>query len=205
VGKLRPAGGGKSKRDRDLRDTILREIKEEFGIPEKVTAKKIKLLGYINDGEFKDCAVFEMQGHGLTPGKYQASNSKNEFVNLVESTLDDPLYIGPKPAELRKFKDKKHPGNDDSKIKEACEWIDYHVKSGSFAEHSEDGDPFDLDVLRTLGMFLNVNFSAGLDLDGTSREIKEDIRQFLETEDSVNHDVLAASKEKIANYVSHAV
>lgn len=103
VGKLRPAGGGKSKRDANLRQTIIREIEEEFGIPKDETADKIRLLGYIPDGKFKDCALFEMEDHGLRPGEYWASNSKTEKVILVEADLDHKDYIGTRPEDLRPY------------------------------------------------------------------------------------------------------
>ncbi len=94
IGKLRPAGGGRSKRDRNLRDTILREMKEEFALDPGESKEKIDLLGYIPAGKFKGCALFEMVAHGLKPGVYQASNSKTETVKLVEADLDDPRYVG---------------------------------------------------------------------------------------------------------------
>ena len=103
VGKLRPAGGGKSKRDANLRQTILREMEEEFGLDPEESAEKIKLLGYIKTGPYENCAVFEMEDHGLKPGTYHASNSKTEKVKLVEAKLDDPRYIGAKPKELRRY------------------------------------------------------------------------------------------------------
>ena len=115
VGKLRPAGGGKSKRDANLRQTILREMEEEFGLDPKESADKIKLLGYIDDGgKFDSCAMFEMTDHDLKPGTYQASNSKDEKVVLVEADLDHPDYIGAHPKDLRKYSDKNYEGVDKS-------------------------------------------------------------------------------------------
>jgi hypothetical protein len=103
VGKLRPAGGGKSKRDHSLRHTIIREIGEEFGLDEDFVKERIVLLGYQTRGKYRDCPIFEMWDHGLTPGRYQATNSDKEFVDLVEADLDDPNYIGPKLTSLRKY------------------------------------------------------------------------------------------------------
>ena len=94
-GKLRPAGGGKSLRDKTLRETIIREIGEEFGLERRLVAPYIRKQGSIKDGDFKDCALFVMWNHGLKPGIYQASNSKYETVKLVKARLDDPRYIGP--------------------------------------------------------------------------------------------------------------
>ena len=103
VGKLRPAGGGKSKSDKNLKETIIREIGEEFGLDADFVKDRIRLLGYINKGTFSDCAMFEMVDHGLKPGMYQASNSPTEKIKLVESTLDDPRYVGEQPDKLRKY------------------------------------------------------------------------------------------------------
>lgn len=104
AGKLRPAGGGKSKSDANLKATILREINEEFGLSNNDTKDKVSLLGYITaKGAYRDCAVFQMEDHGLKPGWYQASNSAKEKIKLVEADLDDPRYIGPKMTQLRRY------------------------------------------------------------------------------------------------------
>lgn len=101
VGTLRPAGGGKSKRDADLRKTIVRELGEEFGLQPDFITPRLKLLGYIPRGDYKDCAMFELRDHGLTAKRYSASNSKHETVKLVEAMLTDKRYVGLKPEELR--------------------------------------------------------------------------------------------------------
>lgn len=104
AGKLRPAGGGKMKSDNNLRATILREVYEEFGIPQDEASEKLTLLGYITiKGPYRDCALFQMEDHGLKPGWYQASNSAKEKIKLVEADLDDPRYIGPKMTQLRRY------------------------------------------------------------------------------------------------------
>ena len=95
-GKLRPAGGGWQRSDKDLGETIRREIHEELDIDDA----DVRLLGYIPDGDFKGCAIFEMDAGDLKPGTYSASNSKYEKVKLVKAKLSDPRYVGPKPAEL---------------------------------------------------------------------------------------------------------
>ncbi len=100
-GKLRPPGGGQEPGE-DLKQTIVREIHEEFGIPPAAVDSKIKLLGYEYRDKFKGSAVFELKDHGLEAGTYQASNDPNEIVTLVEADLDDPDYVGPKPEKLTK-------------------------------------------------------------------------------------------------------
>lgn len=102
VGKLRPVGGGASVRDKTLRHTIIREIKEELGLEPEFVDSRLKLLGYMTRGKYKDCAVFEMEDHGLSPGTYSASNAKDEFVTLVERSLQDENYIGWQKESLRK-------------------------------------------------------------------------------------------------------
>jgi hypothetical protein len=108
VGKLRPAGGGASKRDANLKETIIREIGEEFGLDESFVRPRLKLLGYQQGGKYAGCAVYEMRDHGLKPGKYQASNSDNEYVILVESDLDDHDYVGPGKEDLKPTPPKGH-------------------------------------------------------------------------------------------------
>lgn len=110
-GKLRPPGGGKDTKDKNLTETIVREIHEEFGIPKATVRKKVKFLGYEYRDEFWGNAVFEMRGHGLHPGVYQASNDPDEKVRLVEAKLDSKKYVGPDPSRLiteeaRKYGDK---------------------------------------------------------------------------------------------------
>lgn len=99
-GKLRPPGGGKDTRDKNLTETIVREISEEFAIPKEKVRKKIKFLGYEYRDEFWGNAVFEMTDHGLSPGVYQASNDPEEKVRLVEASLDSKKYVGPDPTRL---------------------------------------------------------------------------------------------------------
>jgi DNA-directed RNA polymerase beta subunit len=96
-GKLRPAGGGKEPGDKNLRETILREIKEEFNIDPEYIKPYLRFLGLQKDGEYKDSAVFLCFRHGLVPGIYQASNDKSEKIKLVKAKLSDPRYIGPNP------------------------------------------------------------------------------------------------------------
>ena len=97
---LRPPGGGKETKDKTLTQTIIREIGEEFGIPAEKVKKKVRFLGYEYRKPFFGNAVFELRGHGLKPGLYQASNSPDEKVKLVKAPLDDPRYIGPQPEKL---------------------------------------------------------------------------------------------------------
>ena len=67
-----------------MRATILREVQEEFGITPEDTVGKLTLLGYNTvKGAYRDCAVFQMEDHGLKPGTYRASNSTDEVVKLV--------------------------------------------------------------------------------------------------------------------------
>lgn len=142
VGKLRPAGGNKSKSDANLKETIVREIEEEFGLDPEKTKDKIRLLGYIRNGEFAGSALFEMVDHGLKPGIYQATNSKHEKIKLVEADLDDPRYIGVKPEQLRRFAKKEHrivetkDGNQEV-VKSASEsvWVCPHCGT-ELDEHS---------------------------------------------------------------------
>lgn len=94
-GKLRPPGGGKETSDKDFEDTIVRELNEEFGLPEEEVRDKIRYLGKDKRTEFKGTAIFELKDHGLEPGIYQASNDPEEQIVLEKATLDDPDYNGP--------------------------------------------------------------------------------------------------------------
>jgi len=132
VGKLRPAGGGKSKSDKNLRETIIREIGEEFGLSEDFVKDRIKLIGYINHGKFEDCAMFEMVDHGLKPGVYQATNSPTEKIKLVKSTLEDPLYVGAHPKKLRKYSLRGYRGMGRNKNK-ITPWVGVDL-DGTLAE-----------------------------------------------------------------------
>ena len=100
-GKLRPPGGHWEKTDKNLTKTIVREVGEEFAVPSKKVRNKIRFLGYEYRPKFAGNAVFEFKGHGLEPGEYQASNSKDEIVVLVKAKLDDPRYNGPRPDKLQ--------------------------------------------------------------------------------------------------------
>jgi hypothetical protein len=100
--KLRPAGGGMQARDKCLRDTILRELEEEFKIDPEVADANLELLGYHTRGMYTDCALFELKNHGLSAGKYQASNSKSETVELEPASLMADDYVGWNPKSLRK-------------------------------------------------------------------------------------------------------
>lgn len=120
VGTLRSAGGGKSKRDGDLYATIVRELREEFGLSEEFVKPRLRLLGYIPSGDYKDCAMFELKDHGLAPKRYSAANSKYETVKLVEASLGDKRYIGLKPEELRDPKKGEYGFKDDGLSKKAA-------------------------------------------------------------------------------------
>lgn len=104
-GKLRPAGGGKDETDINLRATIVRELGEEFGLEPEFIEPRLTLLGFIREGKFSDCALYEMVDHGLKPATYQASNDPDEKVTLVEADLGDDRYIGVLPGELRQPRD----------------------------------------------------------------------------------------------------
>jgi len=95
--KLRPPGGGAEKEDADTEDTIRRELKEEFGLD----ADDIVGLRYLGKDTRPGygAAVYELKGHDLSPGRYQASNDPDEIINLEEAKLDDPDYSGP-PASM---------------------------------------------------------------------------------------------------------
>ena len=136
VGKLRPAGGGKSKSDKNLRETIIREIGEEFGLSEDFVKDRIKLIGYINHGKFEDCAMFEMVDHGLKPGVYQATNSPTEKIKLVKSTLEDPLYVGVHPKKLRKYSLRGYRGMGRNKNK-ITPWVGVDL-DGTLAEIGDE-------------------------------------------------------------------
>ena len=93
-GKLRPPGGGQEKNE-NLKETIVREIGEEFGIPEEDVEPKIELLGLDYREPFKGSGVFYLDDHGLEAGVYQASNDPEEKITLEVARLDDPDYCGP--------------------------------------------------------------------------------------------------------------
>lgn len=100
-GKLRPAGGGRERQDDTLRDTIVREIEEEFGLKESEVRPFLRLVGYQpEDSAHAHSPVFRMWAHGLRPGVYQASNDPAETVTLVRARLSDPRYIGPQLSDL---------------------------------------------------------------------------------------------------------
>ncbi len=99
-GKLRPPGGGTERGDGNAKDTILRELNEEFGLVEDEIKEKLKYLGKDNRPEFKGTDVFELRDHGLEAGTYQASNDPEEVVVLEEAELDDPDYNGPHRYKL---------------------------------------------------------------------------------------------------------
>jgi len=137
LGKLRPAGGGKHTSDRNLKATILREMEEEFGISQGTAGSDVTLLGYISKGKFKDCAMFEYYGHGLKPGWYQASNSSNEKIKLVEAELDDTRYIGPKLQSLRRYQKNYRPS---SRGKRFEPWVGVDL-DGTLANYDGPWDP----------------------------------------------------------------
>ena len=122
---LRPPGGGKERCDKSMLDTISREIHEEFGLPEAKVREKVKFIGYEYRRPFWGNAVFELRGHGLKPGLYQASNSPDEKVKLVKADLDSKRYVGPKPHKLITEEAKKH---GDKLVKKAA----YDLKPISF-------------------------------------------------------------------------
>ena len=96
--KLRPPGGGAEDEDADSEDTIRRELREEFGLEDDDT-KNLRYLGKDPRPEFGGTAVYELKGHDLSAGRYQASNSPDEIIDLEEAALDDPDYNGP-PASM---------------------------------------------------------------------------------------------------------
>ena len=67
-GKTRPPGGHKSKSDKNLRQTIVREIQEEFGLAKADINADLKFLGMEYRPDFRNNAVFELKNHGLKPG-----------------------------------------------------------------------------------------------------------------------------------------
>ena len=99
-GKLRPPGGGKNAGDENLTDTMLRELREEFGISVRDSRPKLQQLGYQVEGPFRGSACFLLPDHGLSPGTYQASNAKHEQVTLEIAHLTDADYVGPQLASL---------------------------------------------------------------------------------------------------------
>jgi hypothetical protein len=125
-GKLRPPGGCKDTKDKNLTETIVREMGEEFALTRSQVAKKIRFLGYEYRDEFKGNAVFEFKNHGLKPGVYQASNDPDEKVRLVEAKLTSKRYVGPDP-------DKLLDAPDEDGIKSARYW-----SSDELAEAGKD-------------------------------------------------------------------
>lgn len=121
AGKLRPPGGGKDTKDKNLTETVIREIHEEFAIPKSQIRKKVKFLGYEYRDEFWGNAVFEMRDHGLHPGVYQASNDPEEKVRLVEASLDSKKYVGPDPSMLITEEAKKYG----EKMEKAARYMTY--------------------------------------------------------------------------------
>jgi 8-oxo-dGTP pyrophosphatase MutT (NUDIX family) len=102
-GKLRPPGGGAEKEDANSYDTIRRELREEFGLrPDELS--KLRYLGKDPRSEF-GAAVFVLKDHGLTTGRYQASNDPEEVIDLEEVKLDNPDYVGPPASMLADNKD----------------------------------------------------------------------------------------------------
>lgn len=99
-GKLRPPGGHHEPEDETLEHTIVREIEEEFGLKPEEVRDKVVFLGREYRKPLWSNAIFELRDHGLKPGVYQASNSPDEKIELVECSLDDPAYVGPMPWKL---------------------------------------------------------------------------------------------------------
>lgn len=133
-GKLRPPGGGKDTKDKNLTETVIREIHEEFAIPKSTVRKKVKFLGYEYRDEFWGNAVFEMRDHGLRPGVYQASNDPEEKVRLVESTLDSKKYVGPDPEKLLSEEAKE--------VAEEQEKAARYITYDELKEYGKDADKF---------------------------------------------------------------
>lgn len=129
AGKYRPPGGGKDTKDKNLTETIIREIHEEFAIPKAEVRKKVRFLGYEYRDQFWGNAVFEMRDHGLHPGVYQASNDPDEKVKLVEAGLDSKKYVGPDPSKLITEEAKKYG--------DKLERDDIVVKSARFITYDE--------------------------------------------------------------------
>lgn len=98
--KLRPPGGGKEPEDKTITDTIVREMHEEFGLPEADVRSRIEFLGYTPQKKYWGTPVYRLKRHGLKPGVYQASNSPDEKVKLVEVDPKHPNYTGPQPHKL---------------------------------------------------------------------------------------------------------
>ena len=97
-GKLRPPGGGAEAEDADTEATIRRELNEEFGL-EAADISGLRYLGKDTRPGY-GAAVYELKGHDLSPGRYQASNDPDEIINLEEAKLDDPDYNGPAASML---------------------------------------------------------------------------------------------------------
>lgn len=99
-GKLRPPGGHHEKEDETLLATILREVQEEFDLSKKEVEASITFIGRDARRGFSGNAIFELKDHNLRPGFYQASNSPDEKIELVEASIDHPDYVGPLPWKL---------------------------------------------------------------------------------------------------------
>lgn len=148
---LRPPGGHKEREDKDMLETILREIEEEFGIPQDKVESKIKLLGYEYRKPFWGNQVFEFRGHGLKPGLYQASNSPDEKVKLVEVDLDHPKYVGPLPFKLitpeaKKYGDRMFAAEKKSHEKESVESQNAKASTAAGAQDAQPVSTFDDEV-----------------------------------------------------------
>jgi hypothetical protein len=121
-GKLRPPGGGKNRGDKSLRHTIVRELQEEFALSKKQIDKNLTFLGYEYRKPFWGNAVFELSNHGLAPGEYQASNSPDEKVTLVEASCSDSDYVGPEISKLLSEEEKQDAETTDAETKAALHW-----------------------------------------------------------------------------------
>ena len=100
AGKFRPPGGGTSRSDKTLTQTLLRELREEFNLDPTEVRKSLKFIGYSYQAPFFGSAIFELRAHGLKPGWFTASNDPDEKIELRACKLSDPRYIGPIPAKL---------------------------------------------------------------------------------------------------------
>ena len=130
-GKTRPPGGHKSKSDKNLRQTIVREIQEEFGLAKADINADLKFLGMEYRPDFRNNAVFELKNHGLKPGLYQASNSPDEKIKLVEGSINSSRYVGPDPDLLLTEEENK-------------EWEDAKNASWDFFKEAADNQVTEL-------------------------------------------------------------